>query len=61
MPYSEKFADLRLADRNTKNICGFAICGLNIKDCGFEFCGLAHLGNLRVEPTCICGFAICGL
>ncbi len=48
-----KFADLRFADRDTKEIFGFAICGL------------AHLRNLRIcdsgmSPR-VCGFAICGL
>jgi hypothetical protein len=42
-----KFADLQAEDWNTKEICGFAVFGLNVKNSGFAICGLAHIGNLR--------------
>jgi hypothetical protein len=39
-------------------ICGFAVCGFNIRSwgfnvrsCGFSMCGLAHLRNLQIART----------
>jgi hypothetical protein len=48
-----KFADLRFADWDIKEICGFAIWGLVITNLWIAICGLAHLRNLR-----ICGLTI---
>ncbi len=65
-----KFAGLRFADWDTKEIGRIAICGLNItlQNCdlrinhygtNLRICGLAHLRNLRI---CDCGMRprICG-
>jgi hypothetical protein len=50
--------DEKFADRNTIELCEFALCGLSIKNYGF---GLAHLRNLRIcdsgMSSRICGFA----
>jgi hypothetical protein len=43
----EKFADLRLTDWNTKEICGFAMCRLSKKNYGFVICGLKKYADLR--------------
>jgi hypothetical protein len=53
--FPQKFADLRFADRDTKDICGFAICGLiltNLRICNLragtpkKFCWLV-IADLR--------------
>jgi hypothetical protein len=44
----KKFADLRFADWDTKDVYGFAICGYSLQICGFAICGLAHLRNLLI-------------
>ncbi len=33
--FSCKFADLRFVDWDTKDICGFAVCGMSPRICGF--------------------------
>ncbi len=53
-----KFADLRFADRDSKDIFGFAICGLILANVRISICGLAHLINLLIGDSV---FAICGL
>jgi hypothetical protein len=45
-----KFAHLRFANWDSKEICKFAICELNITNLRFAIFGVAHLKN--------CGFAI---
>ncbi len=61
-----KFADLQFADCDTKEICGFTICGSIITDFAdlrfvdwhnSEICRICDCG---MSPR-ICGFAICGL
>ncbi len=46
-----------------EEICGFTVCWLIEKNCGFAICGPAHLRNLRVCDSRMCprifGFAIC--
>jgi hypothetical protein len=42
LSYGENLEDLRLADWNIKEICGFAMFRIAIKNCGFSFFRLAR-------------------
>jgi hypothetical protein len=47
--FPRKIADLRYADWDTKEICGFAIRALFIKNLRLAIGGLAYLRNLRIS------------
>ncbi len=53
----KKFADWRVADWNSKEICGFAICGSTINNCAFEALHLAGWHSYEIFGFVIADWA----